>query len=517
MRPLFASLSLLIVFLGSLPRLAAEEPEVEVVVDIFGGGGPGRFSQANITREENRVIQAVWDGTGNDEVHALMAEPEGSLLLTGNFGNSGKIFGDFPVNEAAPGGTAFVARLSANAREVLTTLRLPPDFLTARAVAFAPDGSVVVAGEKRGGDLLAARLAPDLSQVLWQSTVRGDVVASVAVAPDNTVIVCPQEHPFVTRLAADGSRTLPFGDQALFRTDGGNPDIQQKYWQDLGFAEKGHSGIRYHRGGSAGVVALPDGDFVLFTTNFLRHPGGLPDFDPMLLRFNAGGEILWVSHLLDGLPAESDHKSAMMSYDPHSGDLLLACTQHGHFTHNLITTPGSLFNVHEWLTGNIMIGWIGRVDPADGRVKAATFFFPELPGPLRGGKRTANSLFPRAPVADALGNIYLTGKTASFFSTTLHAFQTEMASGVSNGFLASFSPRLDRIRYASLINSANFDVAPQAVALGAGGPVVVANIQRKKPGEFGGTNADATNFLTSEPRTAKGFLLGYYPWANWPE
>jgi hypothetical protein len=236
----------------------------------------------------------------------------------------------------------------------------------------------------------------------------------------------------------------------------------------------------------------------------------------MLMRFDANGKILWTSHLLDALPAESDHKQPTMALDPHNGDLLLTSIQHGHFKHNLIYTPGSYQNPHPYTTGDIMIGWLARVDPATGKPKAATFFFPEVPGPAVGGKKKANSLFPTAITADAEGTIYVAGVSAFKFETTLHAFQS---AGNSGGFIAAFTPDLGRLTYASLVESPGFSFTPTGIALGQGGPITVGNYTAKKnaPSKFDAANADVTNYLLPQPNGLKGGFLNFTPSGPWKQ
>lgn len=471
--------------------------DIDVQVDIPGVRSGGKFRASNITRDENKVVQAAFDGMLED----LIRLRNGSFLIAGTDSSR----------------RPFVARLSRDARTLEQRLELPTEFLDAVCIAEGPDESVAVAGRDHKEGIRVGLISPGLEKLQWSRTVTGDRPASVAVAPDGSLVVCPEQKPFVSRIAADGSRLIPFGQNETFRTDGANPDVYKAWWEDCGFAKAGHSSPRYHAGGCAGVVALPDGEFVLFTTNFLKHPGGLPDFDPMLLRFNSEGKIIWCTNLLDGLPAESDHKQPHMVLDPGTGDLLLTAIQHGHFHNNLIASPGAFLTPHEWLTGDIMIGWIARVDPATGKPKAATFYFPELSGQLVGGKKRANSLFPAKPALDAEGNFYVTGKSAWKLPTTLHAFQTEPLGG--SGFLSVFNPDLTRLLHSSLITAKGVSMAGKAVAIASGGPVVLGSYEIDKPAEadFVSSNVDATNFLLEKPAAPKGGFFGIYPSGNWFE
>jgi hypothetical protein len=493
--------------------LRASTEDVEIQVDVFGGKGAGKFDRANITREENKVLQAPFAGGDGSTLNQVIAAPDGSLYFCGSLGDNP--LKTLPFSSASdPEGSAFVAHLTPDARTLKSLLRLPREFTSARRLAIAPDGTVVVAGES-SGELSVARVSGGLDEILWTKKVTGDTVASLAVAPDNSVVVCPSTIPFVSRIAPDGSKLIPFGNSQTFRIDGANPEIFKAWWEGCGYAAAGYKGgATYLRGGNAGVAALPDGTFVLFSSNFLRHPGGGPDFDLMLLKFNGDGKILWCTNLLDGLPAESDQKSPSMLIDPYTGDLLLCANQHGHFKHNLIFTDGAYQNPHPYITGDITIGWVARVDPATGKPKAATYFFPEIPGSLVGGKKRANSLFLIAAASDKAGNLYVTGASAYKFETTLHAFQSE---GNSGAFIAAFSPKLDRLLYASLITEPGSEIEPTSIAVAPGGPVTVGNFSPKKSraSEFSPTNADVTNYLLPHLAGPRGSFLNYTPSGPW--
>lgn len=500
---------------NSVPQ---ETGDVVVEVNVLPGkAGGGKFDQANITREGNKVILAPFAGGDGSVLAEVVSAPDGSLYLCGNL--AGQPVRELPFTPAsAGGGNAFLARLSPDARTMTAITRLPKVFVSAAKTAVAPDGSVVVAGVGADGKTLAvARLSAGLDAIQWVKSVTGDKVASVAVAPDNSVVVSAVSSPFVSRIAPDGKSLVPFGSHETFRIDGANPDIVAAWWEGCGYRDAGYKGgATYQRGGNAGVVALPDGTFVSFSCHFLNHPGGGPDFDPMLVKFDGSGKVLWCTNLLDGLPAEADQKNPVMALDPHTGDILLAATQHGHFAHNFLFTPSAWQNPHPYRTGDIMIGWIARVDPSTGKPKAASFFFPEIPGPLVGGKKRANSLFPFAFTADAEGQFYVTGRSSYKFETTIHAFQSE---GHSGGFLAAFSPDLARIVYASLIALPGCDLSPSSIAMAGGGPVVVGGFAANAPaaGSMETSHADATNFLIPKPAGSRGGFLNFTPVSPWQE
>jgi hypothetical protein len=170
-----------------------------------------------------------------------------------------------------------------------------------------------------------------------------------------------------------------------------------------------------------------------------------------------------------------------------------------------------------WFTGNIMIGWIARVNPDNGVPKAATFYFPEMPGPIQNGKRRANSLFPKAPAVDAEGNIYVTGATAWKLPTTIHAFQSEPLGG--SGFLSIFSPDLSRLIYSSLLTSKGYKFTGKAVIATPGGPGVIGSFEKEKTGpyDFVTANSEVTNYLAPSPPGDSGGVVGFYPSGPWQD
>ena len=146
-------------FLSAVPLFCFAE-DVDVEVNVLGKAG--KFNQANITREENKVIQAVFGGAPGDSLDAMISAPDGSILVAGTLAHPEDLsVPTFACKEGA--GTAIVARLSSDLRTVQALFRLPPGFLTSRCLAVSPDGSVVVAGECQGGGIIVARLTPELN------------------------------------------------------------------------------------------------------------------------------------------------------------------------------------------------------------------------------------------------------------------------------------------------------------------------------------------------------------------
>jgi hypothetical protein len=419
---------------------------------------------------------------------------------------------------------AFIGVTDAHFRELKRVAFLPSAFARIRHVEIAADGSVFLGGESPHGTgeqrLAVMKLPSSLLKPIWQANVAGDQMSGMAVLPDGTVVVAPNMYPFISRLKADGSGLLPFGTEPTFRTDAKNPDIYQKWWLDQKYPESGVASASYHRGNAGGVAATQDGNLVFLTTNFVKHKTGSPDFDPMLIKFTTEGEILWATHLLEGLPALSDHKSPHLYVCPYSGDIIATMRQHGHFATNLQVGSRAYLKTDNWLTGNIMIGWIGRIDPSTGAVKAGTMYFPDMGTAPIGGKRTANSLFPEVIRTDREGNIYLAGMAAHKLETTLHAFQPEKMG--DSGFISVFNPDLSKLLYANLITGYGYGYRPTAMVVTEIGPLVASQITEKvqtrahRP-QLVPSNTDKTTFLSDQTLGKEDIFFSLLPSAPWKE
>jgi hypothetical protein len=504
--------------LAALPLTAQDDPFPEVRVNVLPTKGM-KFDPMAIYREDQEVLQGAFGTSADDEIADLATLPDGRILAIGTLGAPAEAAKRFPVAPAdgvGATGSAVVAVFDPTFRTLEKLVPLPKDISRAACVRVGADGSVFLGGDVSGGQQLAVmKFSPSLDVLLWRADATGDRMTGMALMPDGSVVVAPDQSPFVSRIRADGSGLVPFGTDQHFRVDGANPQVAEKFWQDNGYAEMGYRGCTYQRGGSGGIGVTPEGNLVFFTTNFVKLPDGNPDFDPMLLKFTPSGEVLWARNLLQGLPSPSDQKSPHLHVDPYSGDLLLALRQHGSFAKNMAVGPKAYLTTEAWLTGNIMIGWIGRIDPATGEVKAGTMYFPDMGRPPKGGKRTANSLFPSAVRADAAGRIYVTGAAAHKLNTTRHAFQPEPLGG--SGFLTVFDPDLSRVLYANLLTGQGFNLPGVALAVTVGGPVVAAALEStgKPPYGFVEANAEKTNFLSPEPLGGKDAMLSLFPFQTW--
>jgi hypothetical protein len=484
-----------------------------------------KYNEQALYEESQEVLQGLFGSGAADEANDAVALPAGGVAFVGRFG----LVADLPtgverftIDGVSQPGAAYVAFLDPTLRK-LSIAQLPATIQTAKRIRRDSTGHLIIGAqdhlqeEGAMGTITILKLTPDGRKLVWSRSLAQGALADIALMADDTVLVLPASTPFVTRIKADGSGTIPFG-QGDLRLDMGNPQVQQKYWVDLQYAAKGYGlkRIRYY-----GIGATHDGGVVVTGDISVTAPGGLPDFEPYLIKFGSDGNVLWATHLCQSLPALSDHKEPTLHVDPNTGDILIAMRQHGHFESNLIAPEGGMICNRQlnsgWNSGDLMIGWIGRVDAATGAVKNGTFYFSVLEGQEKGGKKQANTLLPRHITTDSSGYVYLSGVTAYKLATTKRAFQLEPLGG-STGFLTVFDPKLSRIMYANLFASGpNTGMSPNAVAIGKLGPVVVGSATCTVPltAPFFTANIEKTNYLQAKPKDRQDVFITVLPSKYW--
>jgi hypothetical protein len=508
---------------GGVRPLSAQE---EVIVNVLPGRG-AKFDPEALYREDQEVLQGVLGSNGADEVQALRVLPSGHILMAGTIQSATSSLAKLPrlgCSEQGASSGPFIGVTDGDFRTLHRVAFFPSTFSRIRHIEVTADGHVFLGGESTYGSgdrgLAVMKLPPKFHEVIWTATARGDWMSGMTLLPDDSVVVAPNQVPFISRIKADGSGLVPFGESTHFRTDGKNPQIYEKWWVGNKYPQSNVASARYHRGNAGGVGTTRDGNLVFLTTNFVKHRDGSPDFDPMLIKFTPQGEILWATHLLEGLPALSDHKSPHLYICPYSGDIIAAMRQHGHFETNLVVSEEAFLKTDNWFTGNIMIGWIGRIDPDTGTVKAGTMYFPDIGRPPIAGKRTANSLFPLAIRTDREGYVYVAGTAAHRLETTLHAFQPEKMG--ETGFISVFNPSLTRLLYANLITGPGFSFKPTALVVTDLGPLVATSVNLRQDSKvvlprLVYSNTDKTNFLTDQPLGGQDVLFSLLPSAPWKE
>jgi uncharacterized delta-60 repeat protein len=262
-------------------------------------------------------------------VDALALQPDGGILLAGQFRPGANddmlVMRLNPDGSTDPGfGTGGFVGIDFAPRDA------------AQAIAVAPDGRIVVAGHKGGGnDLAVARLtaegalAPsfDGDGRMTSGLPGSDSARALAVQPDGRIVVAGVfrptaflQHMFVARIGVDGSLDATFADDGttsvesvkrrtdaaaeavLLQPDGGivvagasggpsnmtaarlTPDGSV----DAGFGAGGRVSLRFGASSSAEAAALaPDGGIVL--AGSLQLPGAT---DTALARLEGGGALV---------------------------------------------------------------------------------------------------------------------------------------------------------------------------------------------------------------------------------
>ncbi len=506
--------------LAMLSPLHGEEKPDEVVVDVLPNKRV-KFDPAAIYRQDQEVLQGVFGTSQADSIAGMDLLSSNQILIAGKVGAPTQIPAAIPretLKGLSGGGPAFLAVFDPTFRTLERLIYLPPDKPNLGTLCIGKDGSVYLGGGFAGSGSFVLKLNPTLTEVIWTAKLPGTGVSSLVVMADNSVVVMTEgDGPFLSRIKPDGVGLIPFGSQERFRYDRANPDVNQKYWIDLGYQEKGLLDQGFMRGGISDLGLTPDGNLVLLACHSIRIPGVGPDFDAMLLKFTPAGEVLWAKNLAEGIPNEPDNKYPRLYVDPYSGDLILSLTQHGAFQkgHNLAVTPGCYLTTDEWFTGDLFLGWIGRVDSETGEIKAATMYFPDLRKPKRAGKSFAGSLFPEALRTDKAGRIYVIGTTAYKLATTKHAFQPESLGG--SGFLSVFDSGLTQLLYANLITAKGLATSPKHLLISELGPIVSTEVtpQQEPLRQLVTTNTDKTNFLKPVATGEVDVLFSLLPSKAW--
>jgi len=505
--------------LASSPPVLAELPPDEVIVDVLPSKGM-KYDPKAIERDDQWVLQGIFGTNGDDEISDLQLLPSKEIIAVGKVGDPRQIPAEIPrgaIQGLPATGNTFIALFDPALRKLQKVIFLPADIADLKSVRLGKDGAIYLGGTSTGAPAcFVMKCDPQLRQLVWRANFEGQGVGSMGVLPDDSVAVATG-GPFVSRVKADGSGLMPWGTEKQFRFDRANPQIQQKYWVDLGYAEKGCRDRGFLKGGLSDIGVTPDGNLAIMACNSINTVGGAPDFDAMLVKFTPEGEVLWVKNLAQGIPNEADNKYPRLHVDPYSSDLILSLTQHGSFGlgHDLVVTPGCAMTLDGWFTGDLMVGWIGRIDSKTGEVKAATMYFPDTRKPKQAGKSFAGSLFPEALATDESGRIYVIGAAAYKLATTKHAFQPESLGG--SGFLTVFDPGLKNILYANLITAQGYSTTPKHLLVTETGPVVTTAVGPPKapPQHLVTANPEKTNFLKPDAAGGQDVMFSLLPSTMW--
>jgi hypothetical protein len=436
------------------------------------------------------------------EITDIAARPDGRLVVAGSLASiegapsTGK---RHLLLDNQPGAAfGFVAELAANGKTWNWFSAFGGDLFQPQRVALAPDGSVYlggkhlprlasVAGKDAGSftDKEAAliKVSADGSRVEW---VRGggpnqNILTGLAADAEGRIVWSASARgkgmaAYVIRRNADGAdskfparttrdwaidfhMTIP---EFLQAGQIGAFYALSKEGEGYDYDGPGPYGpVRYSLHGIRGgghVLVLPDGDLV--ASGALQYDFKLagkwePGYDIIVARFSPDGVLKWSTNLYQ--PGDSvhipDQKDRDLLYNPVNGDLYVLGVQHGS---NVYRLKGDLRGD----TGNLLIGWVGQIEAATGKLKNGWYWMNSRntgydtngaptspPHPQLAGNN------PTRLAVDALGRIYLSGDAGAKAFTTPNAHQSWPADqdGGGHGALVVLSPNLDRVLYATVI------------------------------------------------------------------
>ncbi len=172
------------------------------------------------------------------------------------------------------------------------------------------------------------------------------------------------------------------------------------------------------------VLFLPGGDFVVSGTNQYDFKEGenkkFPAFDFFLARYSGEGELRWSTNLYqEGDSVHTpDQKAVDLAYDAARDEVICLVKQHGSNVYRLM---GDLSGD----TGNLMIGWVGRVSAQDGKLKAGWYFQNNRNGKYEEDGRPVSPPYPKLSGNDLRrvavgkdGRVFLCGSAGAMMWTT---------------------------------------------------------------------------------------------------
>ena len=484
----------------------------------FGGGGqrveagapqgpqtqPPNASRWQVD-ERPEVTAFQWGGPGQEEIFDMVARQNGNMILSGVLPSLNSIPDAVRqrhqlIDGQGNGNFGFLAEISADGTDMLWMSVFGGDLIRPEVLALGPDGSIAVGGriQNRGKghpeiqgdfdgiDSVVGRIAADGSRVLWmreggpnQQTIRG-----LAVDQDGRVYFSAGGRErgmraYVIRLNADGSHSN-FAKSAL----GGNEfwainfdvrtpefkvpgQIGDFYAKGVGqaYAYDGPNGwgaVRWWLHGireGGHIVFLPDGDFVVTGSlqyDFVKgRDRRFPAFDLIMARYTQDGELVWSTNLYqEGDSVHTpDQLDQHLIYNPANGDLYVAAIQHGS---NQYRFKGELIGD----TGNLMIGWIGQVNPENGELRNGWYWqsnrngqYTQRGSPLSPPHPQLSGNRPARITSDSKGRVYMVGRGSARMFTTPNAWKPwpESQVGGSSPGIVVLSPNLDRHEFVSTI------------------------------------------------------------------
>jgi len=215
--------------------------------------------------------------------------------------------------------------------------------------------------------------------------------------------------------------------------------------------------LRGNRRGGQVVVVDYDGGTIFgsFDNQYDFNCTGqsFPAFDAGIAAWTLDGELKWATNALDQMVSEPDQGPRAMVWDPLRERLIVALWQHGS---NVARLPGTLTGD----TGNISIGWVGVIDPANGAVDHAWYQHAVREG--TNGEWNADGTVARWPrnsgntvhrlAVDAASRVFVLSSGGNQMFTTEDALM-DWPTGLfgAHATLTVLSDDLQRVAYATML------------------------------------------------------------------
>ena len=239
---------------------------------------------------------------------------------------------------------------------------------------------------------------------------------------------------------------------------------------------------------------------------------GFPDFDPFLLKFSPDGKFIWNNCFLNGLLSEPDQKTQAVALDPSNGDLIISYWQHGNNRKTLLLAPNGWLTKFTGTNGNIKITWIGRVDPATGKLKNSTYIHSQMPNSPNPRWPDLNSAGLTSLAANSKGWVFAAGGTTISFPTTINAFLPIVSEYGGHPYLAVLEPDLSAPRYSTYLSAGSGGVEHMALC-GDRTAVLVGTHKTTPPGLATAGPVKDFPYLSDTPPADKeeGVFLSIFP------
>lgn len=456
-----------------------------------------------IDPETDLVWSSLLGGNDGESLGGAAAGPDGSIYLAGQ-----TVSLDFPTSgggfDPTPNGflDAYVARLSADGSQLLFATFLGGlDDDWAEGIDVDPLGNAYVVGYTFSQNFPSTPgvLKPTANRFIngyaTKLSPTGQLVYSTFIGGSRDdwafgVAVDAQGFAYVTGQAS--STDFPTTPGAFDRTYGGLFD---------GYALKlnqSASALVYSTflGGSSsdwGVDIVVDSQgraTVAGLTQSMNYPVTPGAFDPsynglvdtFVSRLNPGGTALEYSTYLGGSSNDAPNAIALA---PDGGAVVVGITQ----STDLPVTPGAF----DTTANGQSDGYVFRLSPSGGSAVFGTYL--------------GTSEIDRAVGVDTdvLGNIYVTGSTASSgFPMTGFGYQNQYAGGPLDAFLAVFNPSGSQLLYSTFFGGEVTESGQSAVVLAPGNVLIAGETDSAgfpvTPGAFDTTANGQTDIFAARFR-----------------